>query len=163
MTYILERRVLIPAPRDTVFAFFEDPGNLAKITPRWTGFKDLTPEGPPLRVGLRTAHTIRWLGVGLRWTSKVVEYEPPHRFVDEQIGGPFRAWRHEHVFEDANGGTIMRDRVQYELPFGILGDVTHRLIVKGQLRRIFDYRERRIKQLFASDRPAPAVTTEAEP
>jgi len=95
--------------------------------------------------------------------SEIVECEASHRFVDEQISGPFRAWRHEHDFEDADGGTIMRDCVQYELPFGILGHVTHRLIVKDQRRRIFDYRERRIKQLFASDQPAPALTMESEP
>jgi ligand-binding SRPBCC domain-containing protein len=149
----LTREVLIPAPQLEVFRFFEDTRNLERITPRWVGFEDVTHEGPPLYLGMKTAHRLRWFAIVLRWNSRIVEYEPPVRFVDEQTSGPYRHWRHEHSFEVVDGGTLMRDRVQYELPFGILGNVVQRLIVERQLRRIFDYRERRIKQLFADKTP----------
>lgn len=164
MMYELEREVLIPAPRDQVFAFFENPRNLSKITPKWIDFEDFTSEGPPMRVGMRTKHRIKWLGIAIRWTSRIVEYEPPSLFVDEQTSGPYRFWRHGHEFEGVDGGTLMRDRVRYELPFGILGDVTHHLIVERQLRRIFDYRERRIKKLFppAADSPPAESAANAE-
>jgi ligand-binding SRPBCC domain-containing protein len=146
--HLLSRDVLIPAPQLEVFRFFEDTRNLERITPRWVGFEDVTHEGPPLYLGMKTAHRLRWSGIVLRWNSRIVEYEPPLRFVDEQTSGPYRHWRHEHYFESVEGGTLMRDRVQYELPLGILGNVVQRLIIARQLRRIFDYRERRIKRLF---------------
>lgn len=167
MMYQLERELLIPAPRDQVFAFFENPRNLAKVTPKWINFEDFTREGPPMRVGMRTKHHIKWLGIAIRWTSRIVEYDPPSLFVDAQTGGPYRFWRHEHEFESVDGGTLMRDRVRYELPFGILGHVTHRLIIERQLRGIFDYRARRIKKMFpaaADSQPAEsAPTTQAPP
>jgi len=147
--YSLERDVVIPAPRRDVFRFFEDTRNLDRITPGWMGFRDATNEGPPLHIGMHTVHYIRWFRLRLRWTSRIVEYEPPVRFVDEQTSGPYRYWRHEHSFDVVDGGTRVRDRVQYDLPFGILGNVVHRLIVARQLRRIFDYRERRIQRLVA--------------
>jgi ligand-binding SRPBCC domain-containing protein len=79
----------------------------------------------------------------------IESFDPPTSFVDVQVRGPYRSWRHEHTFEEHGNRTLMRDRVQYELPFGILGSVAHRLIVARQLRRIFDYRARRIRKLFA--------------
>lgn len=160
--YLLRRQIFIPAPRPEVFTFFEDPGNLAKITPRWMPIKDLTAGYPPMRLGMRIVHPIKWYGIRLAWESCIIEYDPPRRFVDEQTRGPYRSWRHEHDFEEAAGGTVMRDRVQYELPLGILGQMTHRLVVERQLRRIFDYRERRIKQLFAPNRATPS-RQESEP
>jgi ligand-binding SRPBCC domain-containing protein len=99
---------------------------------------------------LKIAYRIKWLGVSLSWITKISEYEPPHRFLDVQTRGPYKAWRHERTFEETESGTIMRDLVRYQLPFGILGDVAHWLIVRRRLRRIFDYRARRIAKLFAA-------------
>jgi hypothetical protein len=147
--YDLRREVLIPAPIDGVFEFFLEPANLAAITPKSVGFRDLTPEARPLRPGMKIVHQIRWFGVPLRWETLIEGYDPPHGFVDRQVKGPYKLWRHEHTFVAAPGGTLMRDHVQYELPFGILGVVTHRLIVARQLRRIFDYRGREIRKHFA--------------
>lgn len=149
---VLTREVLIPAPIDEVFEFFSNPANLAKITPKSVGFRDLTPDANPMRPGLEIIHEIRWLGLPVRWHTLIEEYDPPHGFVDRQLKGPYKHWRHRHTFEEAPGGTLMRDHVQYELPFGMLGVVTHRLIVARQLRRIFDYRGRKIRKLFAKSR-----------
>lgn len=153
--YHLRREVLIPAPIDEVFDFFSDPANLAKITPKSVGFRDLTPDAKPMRPGLTIIHEIRWAGVPLRWHTRIEEYDPPHGFVDTQVKGPYKSWRHRHSFEAVPGGTLMRDHVQYELPFGILGVVTHRLIVARQLRRIFDYRGRQIRKIFAKRARTP--------
>lgn len=150
----LRREVLIPAQRDEVFEFFSDPANLAKITPKSVGFRDLTPDARPMRLGMQIIHEIRWFGLPVRWVTLIEEYDPPRRFVDTQLKGPYKYWRHEHTFEETPGGTLMRDHVQYELPFGILGVVTHRLIVARQLRRIFDYRGRKIRKLFVKDKAA---------
>lgn len=157
----LERESFIPAPRDEVFAFFEDPRNLKRITPKWMNFTIDEMDEPPVRSGFQIRYTIRWLMLPMRWKTTIIDWKGPDQFVDVQTKGPYRSWRHEHSFEEVEGGTIMRDRVQYELPFGILGTIAHRLIVARQLKHIFDYRARRIRKIFAKKRPVlrsrPAV------
>jgi ligand-binding SRPBCC domain-containing protein len=154
--HILERTTLIKAPREDVFAFFQDPNNLARITPRWLGLTISAIDEPPMRKGFRIEHTLRWLFVRLRWDAVIKDFEPPRYFSDEQSRGPYKYWRHIHTFEDVEGGTLMRDRVQYELPFGILGSVTHRLVVARQLRGIFDYRNRQLRKIFATEQRSAA-------
>lgn len=154
MSYLLKRQQFIAAPHDEVFRFFEDPRNLERITPRWLNFRITGMDSLPVRLGFRIGYRIRWLGLDLPWVTRITEYEPGRRFVDVQKKGPYAFWRHEHVFEEAEGGTLMRDRVQYALPFGILGSVAHGLIVSRQLRRIFDYRARRIARMYERRRAA---------
>ncbi len=147
--YELRREMLITAPIEEVFEFFCEPANLGKITPKSVGFRDLTPDARPMRPGLRIIHEIRWFGMPLRWETRIEEYDPPNAFVDTQISGPYKSWRHRHSFEEVPGGTLMCDYVQYALPFGPLGAITQKLMVKRQLKHIFDYRERTIRKLFA--------------
>lgn len=146
--YTLEREQLVPGPRDLVFAFFIDPQNLSEITPPWVRFGITQLEQIPLAGGTMQEYRIRWLGVPLRWESLIAEFEDGRRFTDVQTSGPYRYWRHEHVFDDVEGGTLVRDRVQYELPFGILGAIVHALVVRRQLRQIFDYRANVIEETF---------------
>jgi ligand-binding SRPBCC domain-containing protein len=149
--HTLERSQLIPVPRAELFAFFEDPRNLGKITPGEMGFRILKMDDLPVRPGFRIKYRIRVFGLPVTWVSKITEYQPGVRFADIQVRGPYASWRHEHIFEDANGGTLMRDRVQYELPFGILGNAVQALVVGRQLRHIFDYRARVIAGMFAAN------------
>jgi len=154
--YVLERRALIELPVDEVFAFFEDPHNLAKITPPEMGFEITKIDGLPVRAGTRIEYRIRILGVpsfgklrmSQRWVAEIAEYEAGRRFVDVQAKGPYRYWRHEHAFEPLDGYTVMSDRVEYELPFGLAGRVAHAAIVSRQLQRIFDYRTKVIDRIF---------------
>jgi len=154
--HVLERSTSLAAPIAEVFPFFQDPRNLAKITPEWMRFDVVHIDDGEMRRGFEIVYRIKWMGVGLRWITRITEYDPPHRFLDVQVEGPYKLWRHEHTFEETPSGTIMRDVVRYELPFGILGDVAHRLIVERQLRRIFDHRAHRIARLFAAQGTAPA-------
>jgi ligand-binding SRPBCC domain-containing protein len=149
--YTLERRQFVPGPRERVFAFFVDPTNLPAITPPWVHFQVLHLERTPLAGGTMQEYRIRWLGVPLRWESLIAEFDDGRRFTDVQTRGPYRYWRHEHLFEDADDGTLVRDRVQYELPFGMLGRATHTLVVRRQLRAIFDYRSKVIEDAFRLD------------
>ena len=147
--HTLERGQVIPAARDEIFTFFEEPRNLGKMTPGRMGFRILKMDDPPMRPGFRIKYRIKVFGAPIRWLTTLSEYEPGRRFVDEQTTGPYAFWRHEHLFEDAEGGTLMRDRVQYKLPFGILGNAVQKLIVARELERIFDYRAQRMEELFA--------------
>ena len=88
---------------------------------------------------------MRLHGVPVRWQSRIVVWEPPLRFVDEQIRGPYRRWRHEHVFEEVVGGTICRDIVDYAVPGGWL---IERLFVRNNLLKIFEFRQRMLEQAF---------------
>lgn len=139
-THTLERRQILAAPLGEVFAFFESPENLARITPPWLGFEILTPQPISMRTGTVIDYTVRWLGVPVRWRTLITSYEPGRKFVDEQIMGPYSLWHHTHEFAEESGGTAMTDRVVYGLPYGILGELAHNLMVRRQLEEIFDYR-----------------------
>lgn len=71
--------------------------------------------------GAEFDYTIRWFGIPLPWKSRITAYRPPEQFTDIQLNGPYRSWSHLHAFEDVEGGTLMRDRVTYQLPLGPLG------------------------------------------
>jgi ligand-binding SRPBCC domain-containing protein len=131
-----------------VFAFFEDASNLARITPPFLGFQILTP--PPIAMGSGTLidYRIRLYGVPMVWRTRIEDYEPGVRFVDRQLRGPYRFWVHTHEFNDVPHGTSMTDRVEYQLPFGPLGAVSHALFVRRTLARIFDYRRAVIASTF---------------
>jgi ligand-binding SRPBCC domain-containing protein len=146
--HVLERSQLVAAPLDEVFAFFAEPRNLARLTPRWLSFRMVDTEGVRMRAGERIEYRIRPFGVPQRWISEITVYEPPHRFVDEQRAGPYRRWHHEHTFEAVGDGTRIADRVEYELPLGVLGRIVHAAVVQRQLGAIFDYRARVVAEMF---------------
>ncbi len=156
MIHVLERSKFVPVPRDVLFEFFEDPENLGEMTPKGMGFKILKMDDLPVRPGFRIKYRIKVMGfVPMRWLTTITEYERGERFVDEQTRGPYAYWRHEHRFEDVDGGTMMHDRVQYKLPFGILGSAVQRLVVARELDRIFDYRERTIEGMYVKPSVPP--------
>ena len=126
--HVFESRVWLARPRPEVFAFFADPTALERLTP------------PTFR--------LRWLGlVPLRWRAFVREWDPPFRFVDVQVRGPFARWEHRHRFLEEGGGTWVEDRVTYRLPLGPLGRVAHAGLVRRQLRELWDYRHRQLAEL----------------
>jgi hypothetical protein len=145
---LLAQTQFIPAPRAEVAAFFEDPRNLERITPPFLRFRIETPGEIPMQVGALIQYTIRLWGVPMAWTSRIDEYVPGERFVDLQLVGPYQSWRHLHTFEDAPGGTLVRDRVEYELPLGPLGSIAHVVFVRAQLRAIFRHRRRAVAELL---------------
>lgn len=147
-THRLRRVQLVPRPRAEVFAFFEDATNLALITPPFLGFEITTP--PPIRMhaGTLIDYRIRLFGAPLRWRTEIEIYEPGERFVDRQLRGPYRLWRHTHVFRDVDGGTEMIDEVDYAVGFGPFGSVARALFVERTLDSIFDYRANTVARLF---------------
>ena len=145
--YELRSQVLVPRSLQETFSFFEDPTNLARITPRWLAFQLVTPR-PRMEQRAQIDYRIRWCGIGLRWRSLIVEYEPPFFFIDKQIKGPFRFWEHAHRFHPTEEGTLVEDEVVYELPFGLLGRLVHWALVRRQLESIFCYRQAKLRELL---------------
>ncbi|MBI4591212.1 MAG: SRPBCC family protein [Candidatus Rokubacteria bacterium] len=146
--HILESRIWLPRGREEVFPFFADPRNLAEVTPRRLGFRLLSAAPMPLEAGAVFDCRIRFLGIPLRWRTFIREYDPPFRFVDVQVRGPYARWEHRHLFRAENAGTWVEDRITYRLPLGPLGRLVHALVVRRQLDAIFAYRRLRLAQLF---------------
>ena len=149
--HVLERVQLVPRPRREVFAFFADAHNLERITPPTLRFRILTPDPIELRAGALIDYRLSLFGVPFGWRTLIEVFEPDVRFVDVQLAGPYRRWHHTHLFEDAPGGTLMRDRVEYQLPLWPLGDLAHAVLVRRQLAAIFDHRREVIARLFPAD------------
>jgi len=148
---LLERTQLVPAPRPEVFAFFADAHNLEAITPEFLRFRVTTPGPIRMAPGALIEYRLSLYGLGFGWRTRIEAWEPGLRFVDVQLSGPYRSWRHTHTFEDApGGGTRVSDRVEYELPLGPLGSIAHALFVGRALDRVFDHRRERIAARFGA-------------
>jgi ligand-binding SRPBCC domain-containing protein len=155
MIRIFEREQLVLLPRREVFAFFADTANLERLTPPSLQFRIRTPLPIAMRAGALIDYRIALVGIPFAWRTLIDVFEPETRFVDVQLQGPYRVWRHTHEFLDAPGGTLVRDRVEYEVPFGPLGELARVLFVDRQLRTIFEYRRAAIASLFGN---APSTT-----
>jgi hypothetical protein len=151
MAYRLERSLFIPKPRAQVFPFFADAGNLERITPPYVHFHIRTPQPIAMRAGTLIDYELRLYGMRFQWQTKIEEYAPPDYFVDIETRGPYRTWRHRHEFEDAPGGTLIRDCVDYEMRFGPVGALARALLVRRSLERIFDYRNKVILEILEKD------------
>lgn len=139
--HLLQRSQRVPVSPDLAFDFYSDELNLEPMTPPWLHFQVTTPG--PIRMGAGTLldYRLRLHGVPIRWQTRIETWEPPLRFTDAQLRGPYAIWHHTHEFEpDGEGGCTMRDIVRYAMPFGPLGEVAHRLFVRRDLERIFDFR-----------------------
>lgn len=160
MATLFEHVQRVPAPLPDVFAFFSHAENLGRLTPAWSGFEQLTPGPVDMREGAIIDYRIRTAGVPMTWRARIKVWDPPHRFVDEQLRGPFAAWEHTHRFVAIPGGVLIVDRVRYALPLGPLGHAADRLVVRRMLQAMFDHRSRVLADLFGAW-PAPLPPTEA--
>lgn len=145
--HLLHAEILIPRPRAEVFDFFAAAENLERITPPELGFEITTPLPISMGAGALIDYRLRLFGIPFRWRTRISRWEPASAFVDEQISGPYDLWVHTHTFRDATGGTLVGDEVRYRLPFFPFGEIAYPL-VRLQVRRIFDYRARRLRELL---------------
>lgn len=138
--HVLHREQHLPGTPEDVFPFFADAHNLEAITPPLLRFRIVTPDPIEMRVGTLIQYRLRLHGVPLSWLTSIQAWDPPYRFVDQQIRGPYALWHHTHTFvDDGAGGTIMTDTVRYALPLSPLSDLALPL-VRRDLNAIFDFR-----------------------
>jgi ligand-binding SRPBCC domain-containing protein len=149
---VLERRQRLDVAPERAFAFFADARNLEAITPPWLRFRVVTAGEISMRPGTLIDYRLRLHGLPLRWRTRIDAWDPPHRFVDTQLRGPYALWEHTHTFEPEGGGVVMRDRVRYALP-----RLAPARFVRRDLERIFDYRARAIAQGVGTERGAGAA------
>jgi ligand-binding SRPBCC domain-containing protein len=141
---------VLPGTPEEVFPFFSDAYNLEQITPPWLRFGVLTPRPIEVEEGTLIDYRLRLHGLPLRWHTRITDWDPPHRFSDEQLSGPYRVWRHLHTFEPLEDGrTLARDRVEYRVRGGRwVQSLAQRALVERDLRAIFDYRRERLAEMF---------------
>jgi len=145
----LERAQRLEGTPAEVFPFFADAHNLESITPPLLRFRVLTPDPIEMRVGTHIQYRLRLRGVPVNWHTTIQAWEPPHRFVDVQVRGPYALWHHTHTLEpDGSGHTIVRDHVRYAIGFGPLGEAAHRVLVRRDLDRIFAFRHEAVARHF---------------
>jgi ligand-binding SRPBCC domain-containing protein len=150
MNRVLETRTLLPGTLAEVFDFFSRAENLGKITPSTLGFEILTPLPIEMKQGALIDYKIKLYGLPMRWRTEITAWEPPYRFVDTQLKGPYALWVHEHTFSQTPEGVEMIDRVEYRVPAGPFEPIVHQLFVGPSLRHIFGHREKAIREQLAA-------------
>ncbi|MFV0190993.1 MULTISPECIES: SRPBCC family protein [unclassified Empedobacter] len=150
MKYRLYREQQLYCDIDTAWQFFSSPMNLSEITPKDMAFTVLSEDqDQPIFEGMLIDYTVSpLLGIPLKWQTKIIQVEHQKSFTDFQQKGPYKYWKHFHEFIPNENGVFMKDTVEYELPFGIFGNIVHFLLVKKKLNNIFDYRQHVLKKLF---------------
>ena len=145
----LRSSILLEHPQEAVFAFFSDAFQLEKITPEWLRFRVLTAPPIVIQQGCLIDYRIRLRGIPIFWRTEISSWNPPFAFTDRQIRGPYRLWEHLHTFESVAGGTLASDDVRYRVPGGRLANWA---FVQRELRRIFEFRQQQMRQLFPPQR-----------
>ncbi len=133
---------------EKVFDFFSDARNLQQLTPDDLNFRILTPMPVVMKEGTLIDYRITLAGIKFRWRTEIIEWEPPLRFVDRQLKGPYKIWVHEHLFIPEGSRTVMIDNVEFISKGWIFEPVIYRLFVRKKLDRILDYRQNRFKTIF---------------
>jgi ligand-binding SRPBCC domain-containing protein len=141
-----KNEIWLPLPPKHVFPFFADALNLETMTPPWLHFKVLTPAPTELREGTMIDYKLMIHGLPVKWRTRIRAWQPPHFFVDEQLRGPYRLWIHKHTFDPFNGGTLVRDLVNYAVPFDF---AVHGWFVRPNIEDIFQYRSDQLRKLFS--------------
>ena len=148
--YTLIKEQKIPASVAEVWDFISSPKNLKKITPDYMGFDILTNDLPEkIYPGIIIAYDVKpFLNVKMRWVTEITNVKELEYFVDEQRSGPYKLWHHQHHIKPIEGGVLMTDIVHYQPPFGIIGSIVNHLIIKRQLKEIFEFRTKKLEELF---------------
>ena len=139
--HVLERAQRLELPAERAFGFYADARNLEAITPPWLGFRIVTPGAIEMGAGTLIDYRLRLHGAPIRWRTRIEIWEPPLRFVDVELSGPYALWEHTHSFVAVGERAVeIRDHVRYALPLGCVGELAHALFVRRDLERIFDFR-----------------------
>ena len=138
----------VPRPVEEVFSFFSDARNLEILTPPFLKFKVTSQNTQPVFEGMHINYRLKLHGIPFRWQSMIMDWKPNERFSDIQVVGPYWLWHHTHDFIPRDGGTLVRDRAVYRIPFWTLGDILLQPMIRKELEAIFSYRQKKVLELF---------------
>jgi ligand-binding SRPBCC domain-containing protein len=147
--YTLHKKQNLPITINQAWDFLSDPKNLKTITPDYMGFNILSGADRPMYAGQIIQYIVTpVLGIKTKWVTEITHVIDKHYFVDEQRFGPYALWHHKHFIKKIDGGVEMEDIIDYKVPFGILGQLAHPILVKPKLEEIFNYRTEKLEELF---------------
>lgn len=147
--YRLHKFQNLPISKKEAWDFLSDPKNLKVITPDYMGFNILSGADRPMFEGQIIQYIVTPVaGIKTKWVTEITHVRDGEFFVDEQRFGPYSLWHHKHFIKEIPGGVEMEDIVDYKLPFGILGRMVHPFLVKSKLEEIFEYRQKKLVELF---------------
>lgn len=147
--YTLRSVQKLPISSQEAWDFLSDPKNLKTITPDYMGFEILSGGDRPMFPGQIIQYIVTPVaGIKTKWVTEITHVKEGEYFVDEQRFGPYALWHHKHFIKPIPGGVEMEDIIDYKLPFGILGQMAHPILVKSKLKEIFDYRKHKLIEMF---------------
>ncbi len=147
--YQLHSKQLLPISKQEAWKFLSDPKNLKIITPDHMGFNITSGADRPMFPGQIIQYKVSpFPGIKTKWVTEITHVKEGEYFVDEQRFGPYALWHHKHFLKANDKGVEMEDIIDYKIPFGILGQAAHPILVKNQLKKIFAYREEKLTELF---------------
>ncbi|MEM9142714.1 MAG: SRPBCC family protein [Bacteroidota bacterium] len=156
--YQLHSRQILPITQEEAWNFLSNPANLQKITPSHMGFHILSGADRPMFPGQIIQYKVSpFPGYTTKWVTEITHVVQGQYFVDEQRFGPYALWHHKHFLKSVGQGVEMEDIIDYKIPLGILGQWAHPLLVKKQLRTIFEYREKKLIELFGTVQDSPRI------
>ncbi|WP_298904642.1 SRPBCC family protein [uncultured Psychroserpens sp.] len=147
--YTLHKKQNLPISIKMAWEFLSNPNNLKTITPDYMGFKIISGADRPMYEGQIIQYLVTpVLGIKTKWVTEITHIVDQKYFVDEQRFGPYALWHHKHFIKAIDGGVEMEDIIDYKLPFGVLGELVHPIVVKPKLEEIFSYRAKKLEELF---------------
>jgi ligand-binding SRPBCC domain-containing protein len=150
MRYQLYREQQLHCNIEAAWSFFSNPDNLSEITPKDMGFIVLSKQdNKDIYKGMEIDYTVSpLLGIPMKWKTQITHVDFQKSFTDFQAKGPYKLWNHYHEFIPNENGVLIKDTVDYELPFGFLGTIAHSLFVKNKLEEIFNFRFQVLEKMF---------------
>ena len=147
--YRLESKQNLHISKEKAWEFLSSPSNLKTITPEYMSFDILSGADRPMFAGQIIQYIVTpVLGIKTKWVTEITHVIEGEYFVDEQRFGPYALWHHKHFIKEIPGGVEMEDIIDYKVPMGILGQLVHPFIVKPKLNEIFEYRRKKLIELF---------------
>lgn len=147
--YTLHKKQLLPISVDTAWEFLSNPKNLKVITPAYMSFDIISGAEKPMFAGQVIQYLVTpLLGIKTKWVSEITQVKNKQYFVDVQLYGPYALWHHKHFINEIEGGVELEDLIDYKVPLGFLGRLVHPFLVKPKLEEIFNYRHKKLIELF---------------
>jgi len=149
--YKIERTQHLPVSIERAWDFFSSPANLQQITPPTMDFTVISSgstNGKMYPGQIIEYYVTPIPGIKKYWMTEITYVEEGKYFIDEQRIGPYSLWHHQHHFKETDHGVLMTDIIHYKIPFWFFGDIANALFVKQQLKKIFDFRFKKVEEIF---------------
>lgn len=148
-----QTEMTLQADREKAFNFLCRPENLVDLSqPEMRLTIEEAPE--TIEQGSRIKFAVFVMGATIRSVHEIVTFESPERFIEEQIEGPFKLWRHEHVFRPLSERQVaIYDLIEYEPPGGMMGLILNEARIRSQLEEGFAHRQDELKYLLENTAP----------